>query len=511
MKRSRNVTRVYPKLSILEDRTLPAGNVLASMLGTSLFLTGDELNNNVIISRGASPGSIVAQGINTTLNGERARLTFDNVRELVVDTADGNDMILTNGLSVGSLTVLGGSGDDLIYLRNTSNSDAFFSMMVSGDESYSGSTRANGNDSITISGTQVEGEYADISINSDLGYDTHAGLDRVTIEHTRVNVNDFFLYYSSEYADAGPGNIVTITDFQANIETFHSFLFVRLEGSSGDDVFYIRDVNINVVVENDTMVDFLVDSPFGIDTVNVSNMHIHTTNLDTVDETADGWFFSLFNQSSAGFFAQNVNLDNFSLVGGGTFYAPLIDLYYLGGSFLYLSGNEIDAHNVSLHTNGWGGVTILSPEFWFDGVAQDESVSLSNFAVSSADGTRGELLIDMYGNDDSVQIRNTSCEYLGISLGSGDDSLVMTNVSGDIRREDWWAPGGIYADEGNDEVEITNCSFPDLLIDMGAGNDALTLRNNTIGVIDLIGGTGIDFLVRQNNTGLFNLYGFEII
>lgn len=507
MKRSRSMTRVCPHLSILEDRTLPAGNILATMHGSSLFLTGDELNNNVIISRGASPGSIVAQGINTTMNGERSRLTFDNVQELVVDTADGDDMILTNGLSLTSLSVLGGSGDDLIYLRNTSNSDAFFSMMVSGDDSYSGSTWANGNDSITIQGTQVQGEYASIFLNSDLGYDTHGGLDLVTISHTRLDVNDFDLYYASEYSDEGPGNIVTISDLRLNAESFHSFLFTYLGGSTGDDSFYIRNVEVNVVVENDTVFDFYVDSPIGNDTVFVSDVYVHSITTDTVDEFADGWYSYLFNQVGFGITARNINLNNLDLFGGGTFYAPLIDQYFLTESYLILSGTAINVHNSSLHTNGWGGVSIFS----LNADAADEVVTLTNFEVTSSDGYRGYLSINTYDGDDTVRMTHVSCEFLAIGLGDGDDSLAINNVTGNINRADWWAPGGIDAGEGNDNVALKNCSFPDLIINMGGGDDVLTLRNNTFGMIDLIGGAGIDFLVQQNNSGIFNINGFELI
>ncbi|MFK7821883.1 MAG: hypothetical protein AB8G99_24505 [Planctomycetaceae bacterium] len=101
----------------MEERTLLAGNVLASFAGGTLTITGNSANNSIRIQRApiASP-AILVEGLDTTVN-ERVFDTFpldsiDDFRDLKIDMQGGNDTVF-NFLSVGrNMTVEMGPGAD---------------------------------------------------------------------------------------------------------------------------------------------------------------------------------------------------------------------------------------------------------------------------------------------------------------------------------------------------------------------------------------------------------------
>ena len=104
----------------LERRLLLSGNVLSSFLGDDLFLTGDDLGNEIEIVQ--TDGSLVVRGLGDTLiNGANSEFvvaqdssTFDG--DIVARLFDGNDQfIVQDGITVsGDLIVLAGSGDDAV-------------------------------------------------------------------------------------------------------------------------------------------------------------------------------------------------------------------------------------------------------------------------------------------------------------------------------------------------------------------------------------------------------------
>src|SRR4051812_26821319 len=94
---SRAHTRPVPSfrgraLEALEDRCVPAGNVLADQVGAALTLVGDDLANAVRVLPGARPGEVVVVGDGTTVNGA-ARQTFTGVEDLFVLLQGGDDAL----------------------------------------------------------------------------------------------------------------------------------------------------------------------------------------------------------------------------------------------------------------------------------------------------------------------------------------------------------------------------------------------------------------------------------
>src|SRR5690242_19347268 len=78
-------------LTVLEDRAVPAGDVLAVQVGATLTLTGDALGNNVQFHPGDLPGEVVVHGVATTINGAKQPVTFSGVERIEADLGAGDD------------------------------------------------------------------------------------------------------------------------------------------------------------------------------------------------------------------------------------------------------------------------------------------------------------------------------------------------------------------------------------------------------------------------------------
>lgn len=128
----------------LEDRDTPAGNITAVLSGSQLYLTGDAFDNAVSTQQDAS-GNIVVFGVNgTTINGQSSLFIGNGIlRDLIIRTGDGNDLIDVAGLFVtNGITVESGNGNDQTQFRNVT------AQYIA---SYSGS----GSDALMTSNVQV--------------------------------------------------------------------------------------------------------------------------------------------------------------------------------------------------------------------------------------------------------------------------------------------------------------------------------------------------------------------
>src|SRR6478609_5868924 len=97
-----------PRLAVesLERRDNPAGTVTATLSGTTLTLTGDDADNDIVI-RQTGPTAFTVLGNDTTIAGG---LTFP-----AFDLGDGDNQLslVTDGrIDLGGLTVLAGDGQD---------------------------------------------------------------------------------------------------------------------------------------------------------------------------------------------------------------------------------------------------------------------------------------------------------------------------------------------------------------------------------------------------------------
>jgi hypothetical protein len=157
----------------LEDRSVPAGNVTASVSGGVLFVVGDDLPNQVSVAGTGSWGAIVRPLGDTTLNGGTDPLQFrDLKRGYDVKVFGGDDLVIVNGVTARrGLRVELGDGDDDLFLENTTSrreTDIF-----GGD----------GEDTFTITGSDLRRRVA---------IDQGGGDDRLTTAGTKYGKNTFF-------------------------------------------------------------------------------------------------------------------------------------------------------------------------------------------------------------------------------------------------------------------------------------------------------------------------------
>lgn len=93
----------------LEDRQLMAGDVAAVISGQVLTLTGDVLDNGITITGLSGQVQVTGfeqGGADSTVNGNH-RVTFKNVRKVIVDLGLGDDALVVTNLNLtGSVTSL---------------------------------------------------------------------------------------------------------------------------------------------------------------------------------------------------------------------------------------------------------------------------------------------------------------------------------------------------------------------------------------------------------------------
>jgi hypothetical protein len=161
--------RIPLSLTQLEDRCVPAGNVLAQMVGSTLLITGDELDNDVDIVGIFGEASV--RGFNdTSVNGAlNDGLTFPGVERVAVFTGDGDDSVWCTWNMLDAAIVTG-NGDDRVNVRSwymtgaleVSTGDGRDEIQVITDF-HTGSVHVdagNGHDLVSVGVEWVDGDLA---------------------------------------------------------------------------------------------------------------------------------------------------------------------------------------------------------------------------------------------------------------------------------------------------------------------------------------------------------------
>ncbi len=171
-------------IQILEDRALLAGNVIASLNGTHLSVSGDAADNQMEVT--VINNEVVLRGLsNTTINGTTALFVI----AANTDTAPGN------------ITIESGAGNDtVIFSRN---------VKVSGRTWVDGGA---GNDTLSVDGATFQNEF---SIFGRAGNDTISVQDATTEGLLRIK-------------GKSGDDLISLTDLTANGE-------IRIEGNRGAD------------------------------------------------------------------------------------------------------------------------------------------------------------------------------------------------------------------------------------------------------------------------------------
>jgi len=209
------------RLESLENRNLMAGDVAANVLGGTLFLSGDQEANGVVLSSTAEDGQFIVAGIDaggeaTTINGEVSPLVIDDaIRRVVIRTGDGDDVVKVPHMQLtGWMNVRTGRGDDTVKIGDAEADAALVNIRrglnvnlgIGDDEAAIGNTRARwlrvnggtGDDSIHVKdarvrrGLRIAGRSGsdDIRLNNvtarNIGISGGADNDTVSVAATRA-------------------------------------------------------------------------------------------------------------------------------------------------------------------------------------------------------------------------------------------------------------------------------------------------------------------------------------
>ncbi len=226
-----------------------AGNVLVSVTGGDLVVTGDNLGNEVRIIQSLQNGAPIAGRYfitgqnNTTINGQ-AGLFFENVTDdLRISLNGGNDFLRigngTNGdfLVPDDLEITTGEGNDIVVVDTIAIRDD--ATVLTG----------LGNDSVFFKGT-VGGLAGFDGGNNDLTIDTGAGSDSMLLTNTFVRDDLNINTGSDGFRDVVDMLIMNIGD-DTTINT-----------GGGNDTVRIRNVGFND--------DLTINTGAGIDSVTLT-------------------------------------------------------------------------------------------------------------------------------------------------------------------------------------------------------------------------------------------------
>jgi len=279
--RRARVHRLPQAVQVFEDRTLPAGNVVAVLTGGHLILTGDAADNQVQLS--VVSGNLVVQGTSgTTVNGATTAFTVSTgnnriARDLRVSLGDGNDTFTATGvLILDNVLIDGGSGNDAINLTSLYSGDNISVLGGAGDDGVLMSS-VGMDDNLLLDG----GDGND-TLSYDQGYvDDYAtvlgGAGNDTITFARVYIND------SITVNGGDGNDTVVFqnvrsdddtqvdggagDDQIQLTSAFSKDYMRLSGGDGNDNFVLRSTTARR--------DFRMDTGSGNDTADFGTMTAH--------------------------------------------------------------------------------------------------------------------------------------------------------------------------------------------------------------------------------------------
>ncbi len=106
-----------PGIEALEAKQLLAGDVLVSVVGGNLIVTGDEMDNEISIQSGAEPGQYVVHGrqdTNVTLSKDCPAGSEHGQED---DDTDAENVVVVNGVRRGARIRMA-DGDDTVLIQN---------------------------------------------------------------------------------------------------------------------------------------------------------------------------------------------------------------------------------------------------------------------------------------------------------------------------------------------------------------------------------------------------------
>lgn len=380
--RRRRSPRWSRPVEALEDRTLLAGNVLATLSNGTLTLTGDAAANQVELK--VASGNVVVEGtLGTTINGGTAVFTVvtGGTRisgDVIATLGAGADSLLVNGILIGAgVSIDAGDGDDSVQLRGTAASaGALSSLRVTDDLTVRGGL---GNDTISfdtgvvfdnveLAGDDGNDTLALFGISSGDSIELEGGAGNDTISIRTSSADDDLRIDGGEGAD------------QVRIEGGFVKDFLAIDTGAGTDNVILRttgarrDASIQTGDGDDTLNlissvfgdGFRADTGAGNDMVVTDRMFVdRDARIETGDGAdrivvqASGLSSSLFLQTGSGndiihLSASTVRFTTLAAAGEGDDIVNTVNGVYRG-LFLADAGTGTDAVEIAASTQLRGG------------------------------------------------------------------------------------------------------------------------------------------------------------
>ena len=210
------IQQTAESIQLLEDRTLLTGNVVASLSGPNLFVTGDAADNQLEVT--VVNNQVVLRGLtNTTINGSSALFVIaDNT-----DTAPGKITILT-----------GAGNDTVIFSRN---------VKVAGNAFVDGGV---GNDSLSVTGATFQ---QSISMYGRIGNDT-ISVQNATVEgvlRLKGNSGNDLVSVTNTTANGGTNIVGGTGSDGVSFNNYTANAWTKISTGTGDDNISIVNSNVN--------------------------------------------------------------------------------------------------------------------------------------------------------------------------------------------------------------------------------------------------------------------------
>jgi hypothetical protein len=399
--------RFRPRVESLESRLALAGNVTATLAGSTLILTGNGLSNEILIE-GNGAGEFSVTGVATTVNGSANAFTRTNVRNILINLNNGDDIVtIVNADLSGLLSVNGGYGNDELNFGDFNAGIQTFgsvtAIMGAGDDIV----EVDGEDELTIVHGFVVNQGAGEN-TTDLDPDVSLTLGFVSIA-----------------SGAGP-------DFVDLGDTVVASGSIIVNSGHGDNLFFFDgdvDVAGNITVIGGNGADEFNPGDTGFDTFDVSGSVVlslgngaNFVHFEQALETSIGGVLAINTGSGADII--DIDSAEFSV---GTL---AMNLGAGANEVIFDGGTVTVRHSMAINTLGGndtftfigldvGGAFALNTGNGNDTVNVDNSIF------------RGVVAINTFSGNDVINIETTTDDSVGttfesvvsVNLGAGDDTI----------------------------------------------------------------------------------------
>ena len=439
-------TKFRPRGESLESRLNMAGNIVATVSGGTLFITGDTLANEVRIE-GVTAGTVEVSGLSATkVNGVAgAEFTARNIQNIFMEMGNGDDkatFVLTD--IKGLLRFNGSNGNDsLLFGEGNSGTNSFGSLaatMAAGDDTLgvdAAETSFRVPGTVTLSGGEGANTTDFGPLNLVLGATSYTGgngFDRLGLggEDAAATVTTGSLSFNGGNGD---------NSFALGAGTVNGGISI-IGGKNSDD--------FSTQSNHSLRINGSVTAMQGDGQNSIGFFHSETTFITGLVTVIGG-----ANDDQVGLIQVDALAASLSLGAGGNS-VGLVGVIHSNLSISTLGGaDRIDSSDLDVY-----GATLISTGEGVDVVDLSNSRFRSVVTILTAGGAdRVSLECDMSARlgDRITQFDST----VTIDLGAGDDIL-------EIGISDAVQPG-----EFNPDVFAT-FAFP-LVANGGLGKDTLTL------------------------------------